>query len=177
MRHAQDETEKTNEAKGKPFASLRAENETRTRDLRITNASLYQLSYFGNANLSIAVQKYAFLPTLPNYPPVIFRKRGIFGEFSWLSPQKATATMPEGWSRSLVMCEQLRCLQCIYLSAFFVALAVVFFSAGFLVVVAFLAAGFLAAGFFAGFSASAAGAASSAGAGASSAGTSTSAFT
>ena len=26
----------------------RAENETRTRDLRITNASLYQLSYFGN---------------------------------------------------------------------------------------------------------------------------------
>lgn len=77
MRHAQDETEKTNEAKGKPFASLRAENETRTRDLRITNASLYQLSYFGNANLSIAVQKYAFLPTLPNYPPVIFRKRGI----------------------------------------------------------------------------------------------------
>ena len=27
---------------------LRAENETRTRDLRITNASLYQLSYFGN---------------------------------------------------------------------------------------------------------------------------------
>lgn len=77
MRHAQDETEKTKEAKGKPFASLRAENETRTRDLRITNASLYQLSYFGNANLSIAVQKYAFLPTLPNYPPVIFRKRGI----------------------------------------------------------------------------------------------------
>lgn len=173
MRHAQDETKKTNEAKGKPFASLRAENETRTRDLRITNASLYQLSYFGNANLSIAVQKYAFLPTLPNYPPVIFKN----GEFSWLSPQKATATMPEGWSRSLVMCEQLRCLQCIYLSAFFVALAVVFFSAGFLAVVAFLAAGFLAAGFFAGFSASATGAASSAGAGASSAGTSTSAFT
>ena len=27
---------------------VRAENETRTRDLRITNASLYQLSYFGN---------------------------------------------------------------------------------------------------------------------------------
>ena len=26
---------------------LRAENETRTRDLRITNASLYQLSYSG----------------------------------------------------------------------------------------------------------------------------------
>ena len=81
MRHAQDETEKTNEAKGKPFASLRAENETRTRDLRITNASLYQLSYFGNANLSIAVQKYAFLPTLPNYPPIIFRKRGILLAF------------------------------------------------------------------------------------------------
>ena len=81
MRHAQDKTEKTNEAKGKPFASLRAENETRTRDLRITNASLYQLSYFGNANLSIAVQKYAFLPTLPNYPPIIFRKRGIFLDF------------------------------------------------------------------------------------------------
>ena len=169
MRHAQDETEKTKEAKGKPFASLRAENETRTRDLRITNASLYQLSYFGNANLSIAVQKYAFLPTLPNYPPIIFRKRGIFLVFP--------AKMPEGWSRSLVLCEQLRCLQCIYLSAFFVALAVVFFSAGFLAVVAFLAAGFLAAVFFAGFSASAAGAASSAGAGASAAGTSTSAFT
>ncbi len=27
---------------------IRAENGTRTRDLRITNASLYQLSHFGN---------------------------------------------------------------------------------------------------------------------------------
>jgi len=27
------------------------------------------------------VQKYAFLPTLPNYPPVIFRKRGFFLAF------------------------------------------------------------------------------------------------
>lgn len=33
------------------LSRVRAENETRTRDLRITNASLYQLSYFGNLYL------------------------------------------------------------------------------------------------------------------------------
>ena len=32
---------------GKSFLRFRAESGTRTRDLRITNALLYQLSYFG----------------------------------------------------------------------------------------------------------------------------------
>ena len=37
----------------KRFNYARAEDGTRTRDLRITNALLYQLSYFGDADAKV----------------------------------------------------------------------------------------------------------------------------
>ena len=51
----------------------RAEGGTRTRDLRITNASLYQLSYFG---IAAAKVRFFFEPKKKN--GVFFRPFGIF---------------------------------------------------------------------------------------------------
>ena len=152
---------------------MRAENETRTRDLRITNASLYQLSYFGNrSSFRLRCKSTDF-----------YRNDQIcihfFIDKSPKTPytKHATATtvcevVAVVWVQAVDTC---RIVQ-LYLSVFFVALAVVFFSAGFLAAVVFLAVGFLAAAFLAGFSSASAGAAS-AGAAASSAGAATSAFT
>ena len=147
---------------------VRAENETRTRDLRITNASLYQLSYFGNrSSFRLRCKSTDFYR---NYQICIH----FFIDKSSKTPctKHATATtvcevVAVVWVQAVDTC----CIAWLYLSVFFVALAVVFFSAGFLAAVVFLAAGFLAAAFLAGFSSASAGAA------ASSAGAATSAFT